>query len=168
MQTKTHGFTLIELMCVISIIGILAMAAIPSYTDYLQRAKVSEAFMLASSISKTIADYYSYHGKLPKNNLAADLPAPENLGGQHVKSIEIENGAIHMNFDSFERDKKTPASVTLTLRPAIVVAYPPTNALIWVCGYASAIKGMIVIGDNKTDIEQKYLPSVCLQPKDSN
>jgi type IV pilus assembly protein PilA len=56
MQTKNHGFTLIELMLVVAFIGILAAVAIPNYTDYLKRAKVSEAFILASSISKTIAD----------------------------------------------------------------------------------------------------------------
>jgi type IV pilus assembly protein PilA len=128
MQTKNHGFTLIELMLAVAIIGILAAAAIPNYSNYLKRAKISEAFILASSLTKTISDYYSYHGKLPKNNQTAELP--ENLGGQYVKSMQIENGAIHINFD------QTLNSATLSLRPAIVTAYPPTNALTWVCGYA--------------------------------
>ena len=155
MPSKNHGFTLIELMMVVAIIGILAAVAIPTYSDYLKRAKVSEAFILASSLTKTIADYYSHHGKLPKNNEDAELPEPENLAGQYVKSLQIENGAIHVAFvdDYFG---------ILTLRPALVMSTPPTNALTWVCGYAKAVEGMTLVGDNKTDIEPKFLPKVCL------
>ena len=159
MQTKNSGFTLIELMMVVAIIGILAATAIPAYTNYLKRAKVSEAFLLASSLTKTIADYYAYHGKLPKNNEAAELPEPKNLSGQYVESLQIENGAIHVIFQEEQSDIGT---TTLTLRPAIVNANPPTGVLTWVCGYAEAVKGMTLVGDNKTDIASKYLPIACL------
>jgi type IV pilus assembly protein PilA len=157
MPTKNHGFTLIELMIVVAIIGILAAVAIPAYTDYLKRAKVSEAFILASSLTITIVDYYAYHGKLPQSNEAAELPKPENLGGQYVESMQIENGAIHVTFQEGVSDNGSK----LTLRPAIVITYPPTNALTWVCGYAKAVKGMTLIGDNKTDLAPEYLPSNC-------
>jgi len=160
MQTKNQGFTLIELMLVVAIIGILAAVAIPAYTDYMRRAKVSEAFMLASSLTKTIGDYYAYHGKLPKDNHVVGLPEPQALGGQYVAALQIENGAIHVDFQNALRDNEM---AMLTLRPAIVNAYPPNNALTWVCGYAEAVEGMTLIGDNKTDIDPKYLPKACLQ-----
>jgi type IV pilus assembly protein PilA len=159
MQTKNRGFTLIELMIVVAIIGILAAIAIPPYTDYLKRAKVSEAFLLASSLTKTIADYYAYHGSLPENNEVVELPEPENLGGQFVENMQIENGAIHVIFQEGQSDIGT---TTLTLRPAIVNANPPTGVLTWVCGYADAVEGMTLVGDNKTDIAPEYLPMVCL------
>ena len=158
MQTRNQGFTLIELMMVISIIGILAAIAIPAYSDYLKQAKLSEAFILASSITTTIGDYYAYQGKLPKDNNAVHLPEPQNLGGQYVESLQIDNGAIHVNFQK----NVLSVATTLTLRPAIVTAYPPNNALTWVCGYAKAVEGMTLIGENKTDIDPKYLPAVCL------
>ncbi|HDN27717.1 MAG TPA: prepilin-type N-terminal cleavage/methylation domain-containing protein [Thioploca sp.] len=159
MQTKNSGFTLIELMVVVAIIGILAATAIPAYTNYLKRAKVSEAFLLASSLTKTIADYYAYHGKLPENNEAAELPEPKNLSGQYVESLQIENGAIHV---IFQEEQSDIGATILTLRPAIVNANPPTGVLTWVCGYAEAVEGMTLVGDNKTDIASKYLPIACL------
>ncbi len=64
---KSYGFTLIELMFVIAIIGILAAIAIPQYTDYMKRAKVSEAFILSTTITKAVTHYYAYHGRFPKN-----------------------------------------------------------------------------------------------------
>ncbi len=153
--TPTYGFTLIELMFVISIISILAAVAIPNYANYLKRAKVSEAFMLTGGITKTIADYYSFYGKFPKNNQVANLPKPQDLSGQYIKSIQIENGAIHVLF------KQNMGNATLSLRPAVVNSYPPTNILVWVCGYA-AMEGWTVVGENKTDIESVYLPRICL------
>ena len=154
MQIKNHGFTLIELMLVIAIISILASIAIPNYQIYLKRAKISEAFVLVTAITQTIGEYYSYHGQFPQNNQVTNLP--DNLKGQYVKNIQIENGAIHLSFN------KSLENATLTLRPAIIVVSPPSNILLWVCGYATGIKGTTIIGENKTDIKQEYLPSICL------
>jgi type IV pilus assembly protein PilA len=158
MQTRNRGFILIELMMVVSIIGILAAMAIPIYSDYMKQAKVSEAFILASSITTAIGDYYAYQGKLPKDNDAVHLPEPHNLGGQYVESLQIDNGAIHVNFQKNVLNDAT----TLTLRPALVTAYSANHALTWVCGYAKAVEGMMLIGENKTDIDPHYLPAVCL------
>jgi len=156
MQTKNNGFTLLELMFVVAIIGILAAVAIPAYSDYIAKSKVSETFILASNLTKTIGDYYAYRGTFPKDNQAVDLPEPKRLGGQYFESIQIENGAIHaMNFYGFEK------GTVLTLRPAIVDAYPPSGAITWVCGYAKVPEGMTIIGENKTKIETKHLPRVC-------
>jgi type IV pilus assembly protein PilA len=153
---KTDGFTLIELMFVITIIGILAAVAVPNYVNYLKRAKVSEAFILTGGITKTIVDYYSYYGEFPKNNEVAYLPKPQELGGQYIKSIQIENGAIHLTFN------QSLDNATLSLRPAIVTSYPPTTTLIWVCGYAPTMENWTILGKNKTNIKSEYLPLVCL------
>jgi type IV pilus assembly protein PilA len=155
-NTQNNGFTLIELMFVIAIIGVLAAIAIPNYVNYLKRAKISEAFILTSGITKTITEYYSYYGKFPENNEVVYLPKAQQLNGQYIKCIQIKNGAIHLTF------KENLDNVTLSLRPAIVANYPPTNTLIWICGYATAMENWTVIGNNQTNIKPEYLPNTCL------
>ncbi|EPI4324344.1 pilin, partial [Neisseria gonorrhoeae] len=68
MNTLQKGFTLIELMIVIAIVGILAAVALPAYQDYTARAQVSEAILLAEGQKSAVTEYYLNHGKWPKDN----------------------------------------------------------------------------------------------------
>lgn len=70
---KQKGFTLIELMIVIAILGILAAIAIPTYQDYMKRAKVSEAINMVSSGKAAVASYYQAHKQFPTNNTEAGV-----------------------------------------------------------------------------------------------
>ncbi|HFA0042781.1 TPA: pilin, partial [Neisseria gonorrhoeae] len=73
MNTLQKGFTLIELMIVIAIVGILAAVALPAYQDYTARAQVSEAILLAEGQKSAGTEYYLNHGKWPANNGAAGV-----------------------------------------------------------------------------------------------
>lgn len=93
MQSQ-RGFTLIELMTVISIIGILAAIAIPNFISYRNKAYISEADSLFDYAKKNITDFYDHTGKFPKNNVEAGLPEPDNLKGKYVEFVKIDNGAV--------------------------------------------------------------------------
>jgi len=87
---KQKGFTLIELMIVVAIIGILAAVAIPQYQNYVARAQVAEGLALASGAKTAIAEYRSTTGEWPADNAAAGLAAdPEDISGKYVKSLIV-------------------------------------------------------------------------------
>jgi type IV pilus assembly protein PilA len=156
-KIKQAGFTLIELMIVVSIIGILASIAIPAYQDYMTRARVAEIFAMSTPIKKAIANYYDYYGVMPKNNQTLYLATPELLQGKRVKSIAIENGAIQITID-LSGQLKQPAIISV--RP---VVFKQTNDnvqldyMFWVYGNCPANfpDSMEVLGINKTTLDEK-------------
>ncbi|EMS4312699.1 pilin, partial [Neisseria gonorrhoeae] len=94
MNTLQKGFTLIELMIVIAIVGILAAVALPAYQDYTARAQVSEAILLAEGQKSAVTEYYLNHGKWPANNGDAGVANPTDIKGKYVKEVEVKNGVV--------------------------------------------------------------------------
>jgi type IV pilus assembly protein PilA len=93
MKKLQQGFTLIELMIVVAIIGILAAIAIPAYQDYTQRAQIGEAFTIVSNAKTAIAEYYQTNGTWPDatviGNLNLDMASP---AGQYTDTVTVEDG----------------------------------------------------------------------------
>ncbi|HEZ9836633.1 TPA: pilin, partial [Neisseria gonorrhoeae] len=111
MNTLQKGFTLIELMIVIAIVGILAAVALPAYQDYTARAQVSEAILLAEGQKSAVTEYYLNHGKWPENNDSAGVANPTEIKGKYVQSVTVTNGVVtatmaSSNVNNEIKDKK--------------------------------------------------------------
>ncbi|EMU4254563.1 pilin, partial [Neisseria gonorrhoeae] len=94
MNTLQKGFTLIELMIVIAIVGILAAVALPAYQDYTARAQVSEAILLAEGQKSAVTEYYLNHGEWPKDNGSAGVASASTIKGKYVQKVEVNNGVV--------------------------------------------------------------------------
>ncbi|HFB0438963.1 TPA: pilin, partial [Neisseria gonorrhoeae] len=94
MNTLQKGFTLIELMIVIAIVGILAAVALPAYQDYTARAQVSEAILLAEGQKSAVTEYYLNHGEWPENNASAGVASASDIKGKYVEKVEVKNGVV--------------------------------------------------------------------------
>ncbi|ENW6147556.1 pilin, partial [Neisseria gonorrhoeae] len=94
MNTLQKGFTLIELMIVIAIVGILAAVALPAYQDYTARAQVSEAILLAEGQKSAVTEYYLNNGIWPENNTSAGVAASSKIIGKYVKQVEVKKGVV--------------------------------------------------------------------------
>ena len=160
-RSSSPGFTLIELMVVMSIISILAAVALPAYQDYTQRSRVAEGLVLAQAVQTDIARYFDRWGRLPADNAAAGLPEPTAMRGSAVTGITVRQGVIEVRFDA-PLVGADPALATLWLRPA-QVQQQPTAALMWRCQGAKLPKGMAWVStvEPGQGLPNKVLPSVC-------
>lgn len=157
-KTLDHGFSLIELMVVVAIIAILALMAVPKLSGKYIREHIVEAMPLANIAKAPVAAAWATTQTLPEDNESAGLPAADKMVNNVVKSITVEEGAIHILFGN--RANGALQGKTLTLRPA-VVEDEPVVPVAWVCGHAKAPEKMTALGADRTDIVTAHLPVNC-------
>lgn len=156
---KTKGFTLIELMVVVSIIGVLAAVALPQYSKYMQKAELVDPLAMAAAIREDVTVYYLENRRFPASNEQAGVPASKFLIGNRVTGIIVDNGAIHISLGN--KASQPLQNTVLTFRPAVVTG-SPTSPIAWLCGFGEPVTGMQAIGENKTTVPKEILPSACI------
>lgn len=155
MQNVQKGFTLIELMIVIAIVGILAAIALPAYQDYTVRAKMAEPMAYLAEAKTTLSEFYATQGVFPTPAQAGLNTSPNT---EIVASIKYQVGGTAANAGRVGvllKANVLPDAVTtygFSLSPVTVSG---SRALQWVCGTTSQAAGIT------TPVPSKYLPSTC-------
>lgn len=159
MKNNSPGFTLIELMIVIAIIGILSTMALPSYQDRVIRAQIEEALNLAGFAKDSVEDFYQKTKKLPMNNDEIGLPLPEKIVGNYTTGLKITKGGV-IDITLGNKCNKHIENKIISVLPAIVKDSPQVPVA-WIAGYASIPDGMIIEGENKSTVLKRHLPMDC-------
>ena len=144
-----QGFTLIELMIVVAIIGILAAIAIPAYQDYTIRAQVTEGLNLADGAKTAVAEYFTNRGSFPTNNASAGLATDTQITGNYVSKVDVaqvsaSQGTITATFSSTAPQK---ANTVLNNQTIVLTGSGTGGSISWTC--------------TAPVLKQKYLPSSC-------
>ena len=160
-MNKHHkGFTLIELMIVVAIIGILASLAVSAYQTYTVRAQISEGLEMASGAKVPIVDAYTQSGIAPIDRAAAGMTAnATDTRGSYVSQIDIVSGRVDFTY-SGPRAHQAIIGKTVSLTPYATLG----NTIIWRCGNAPAPNGALLQGGANhlpATVEPRYLPSSC-------
>jgi type IV pilus assembly protein PilA len=165
MKVIQKGFTLIELMIVVAIIGILAAIAIPAYQDYTIRAQVTEGLNLAGAVKASVAEYFAQNGSWPVGLVGASpaLGYTSTPSGKYVSNLDLATGTITIFYGNQANANINGAANELDLRPRT----SGNGDVIWVCGRHVAPAGS---GDpatpstgDATSVLDKYLPANCRQ-----
>ncbi|HEZ4693390.1 TPA: pilin [Neisseria meningitidis] len=162
MNTLQKGFTLIELMIVIAIVGILAAVALPAYQDYTARAQVSEAILLAEGQKSAVTEYYLNHGEWPANNNSAGVATSTDIKGKYVQSVEVKNGVVTATMASSNVNNEIKG------KKLSLWAKRQNGSVKWFCGQPVARDANATNDAVKADtaangkkIDTKHLPSTC-------
>ena len=147
MKQVQKGFTLIELMIVVAIIGILAAIAIPAYQDYTIRAQVSEGLSLSGAAKAAVSEFRQDQGAWPNNNEQAGLEIPANIIGQYVSGVTVVQNVITIAYaNAATNDNIEQATLELS-------AIDNQGSLSWTCED----------GGGTQTLENKWLPASCRQ-----
>ena len=160
MKSLQKGFTLIELMIVVAIIGILAAIAIPAYQDYTVRAQVTEGLNLAAAVKAGISESFANTGAWPADLTGAGGNNATPPKGKYVLSVAVLTGAITITYG--DQANTAINNQTLGLRPGLSA----NNDVIWICGTAAAPVGITSYGAVAsavpvTSVLAKYVPKAC-------
>jgi type IV pilus assembly protein PilA len=161
MKATQKGFTLIELMIVVAIIGILAAIAIPAYQDYTVRSQVTEGMNLASPIETGIAEYFANTGSFPTAMSSVGVSADPT--GKYVSDVTINGSAdIVVTYGNQANAVLGTTGKVLALTPYV----DANNDIIWVCGKHTQPTGAslptgVTSGLGTTTVLDKYLPQTC-------
>ena len=162
---QQSGFTLIELMIVVAIIGILAAIAIPAYQDYTVRAQVAEGLGMASQAKTAVSEAYVHSGEAPADRSKAGMtPTATDTSGKYVQSLNIVNGVIVVTFGN--EVNAVVNGLTLTMTP---YEAPSSGGVVWRCGTAPApaLSEMGTAGGGNTAVymaptlPDRFMPSAC-------
>ena len=138
---QLRGFTLIELMIVVAIVGIVAAVAIPAYMDYVIRVQISEGMSLTGGAKSAVASYYQEYGSFPTDNEDAALPPAASISGDFVSSVSVSGSVITVLYSGGANSQISGQTVTLA-------ATSVAGSLTWNCASGGAI-------------EVKHLPRSC-------
>ncbi|HGG8326063.1 TPA: pilin [Neisseria meningitidis] len=162
MNTLQKGFTLIELMIVIAIVGILAAVALPAYQDYTARAQVSEAILLAEGQKSAVTEYYLNHGIWPGGNSSAGVASSSKIKGKYVQSVEVKNGVVTATMASSNVNNEIKG------KKLSLWAKRQDGSVKWFCGQpvtrddtTTTTNDDVNKATGNNEIDTKHLPSTC-------
>ncbi|MBT8090626.1 MAG: pilin [Gammaproteobacteria bacterium] len=140
-MSRQHGFTLIELMIVVAIVGILAAVAMPMYQRYVIRAQVSEGLNLSSAAKSAVGEFFMGAGDWPSDNVEAGLPDATEIFGSYTTQVEVADNVIEIQFGNDAHSDISGKIVRLT-------GVDNSGSVSWICASAG-------------DIENRHLPGAC-------